>query len=160
MTELTLPGTPLTRRQILSATGSGALTALALTFLPGGAFAGPEEAAAAINALTGGADAESGKITLDLPEIAENGNTVPLKLTVDNPQSAKDHVTELAVVAEANPFPLVVTFHLTPASGKAAADVRIRLAGTQHIAAVAKTSTGKLYMDRKEIKVTIGGCGG
>lgn len=153
----TVLGSAVSRRRVLS---TGALTALAVALFPGGVMAGPEEVAKVVAAFTGGGTAEEGKVSIDLPEIAENGNTVPLKVAVDSPMSASDHVTDIVVIAEGNPIPQVVTFHLTPMSGKSNAEVRMRLAGTQHVAVLAKTSGGQLYMSKKEIKVTIGGCGG
>jgi sulfur-oxidizing protein SoxY len=71
-----------------------------------------------------------------------------------------DHVSDVLVVAEGNPNPGVATFHFSPLSGKAGASTRIRLAATQNIVVVAKTSTGKFYTAQKLVKVTIGGCGG
>ena len=88
---------------------------------------------------------EKGKITIDLPEIAENGNTVPLSITVDSPMTADSYVTDMLVVADGNPRPGVATFHFTPLSGRAEAATRIRLAATQNIIVVAKTSDGKFY---------------
>jgi len=99
-------------------------------------------------------------IKLDLPEIAENGNTVPMKFEIDSPMTAADYVKSVHVFADGNPSPEVATFHFTPASGKAAASTRMRLAKTQNIVAVAEMSDGKVYMAKKEVKVTIGGCGG
>lgn len=103
---------------------------------------------------------EGSMIKLDLPEIAENGNTVPMKFEIDSPMSAADYVKSVHVFAEGNPRPDVATFHFSPASGKAAASTRMRLAKTQNIVAVAEMSDGKVYMTKKEVKVTIGGCGG
>ncbi len=99
-------------------------------------------------------------IKLDLPEIAENGNTVPLKFEVESPMTGDDYVKSVHVFAEGNPRPDVASFHFTPASGKAAASTRMRLAKTQNVVAVAEMSDGKVYMAKKEVKVTIGGCGG
>lgn len=113
-----------------------------------------------IKAFTGGADAVPGKITLELPEIAENGNTVPISVRVDSPMTEDDHVASVLVVADGNPRGGVVTFHFTPLSGVAEANTRIRLASTQNIVAVARTSTGKLFTATRQVKVTIGGCGG
>ena len=148
----------LTRRHALALGAGGA----ALTFFGLGevAFAAPKDAADEIAKFTGGKTAEQGKITLELPEIAENGNTVPLSVSVDSPMSDADHVTEVLVLAEGNPRPGVATFHFSAMSGKAEASTRIRLATTQNIVAVAKTSTGKFYTASKLVKVTIGGCGG
>jgi len=93
-------------------------------------------------------------------EIAENGNTVPLAIKVDSPMTADDYVSEIRVIGDANPNPGIVRFHLTPMSGRAEAATRIRLGGTGTVTVLAKTSTGKLYAERKVVKVTVGGCGG
>ncbi|HZL30222.1 MAG TPA: thiosulfate oxidation carrier protein SoxY [Pseudolabrys sp.] len=148
----------LSRRAAL-ALGAGS-AAITIVGWGEGAFATPKAAADDIAKFTGGKAAEQGKITIELPEIAENGNTVPLSIAVDAPMTDADHVTELLVVAEGNPNPGVAMFHFSPMSGKAEAATRIRLATTQNIVAVAKTSTGKFYTAQKLVKVTIGGCGG
>lgn len=129
---------------------------------------GPDERAAAaaketadqIAKFTGGKAAENGKVSIELPEIAENGNTVPLSISVDAPMLAHNYVSEVLVVADGNPNPGVATFRFSPISGKAAASTRIRLATTQNIIAVAKTSKGEFFTGQKLVKVTIGGCGG
>ena len=94
------------------------------------AVATPAEADAEIAKFTGGKAAESGKIAIDLPEIAENGNTVPLSIKVDSPMTADDYVSEILVVGDGNPNPGIARFHLTPMSGRAEAATRIRLGGT------------------------------
>jgi sulfur-oxidizing protein SoxY len=146
----------LTRRQAL-ALGLGAI---------GAPMIGAPEALAkndadeAIKKFTGGKTPMQGKVKLDLPEIAENGNTVPMTVTVESPMTEQSHVTEVLVVANENPRSGVVTFHFSPASGVAEANTRIRLASTQDVIAVARISDGSFYMASKQIKVTIGGCGG
>lgn len=124
------------------------------------AQAGVKEAADQIAKFTGGKTAEKGKISIELPEIAENGNTVPLSVTVDSAMTADDYVSDVIVVSEGNPNPGVATFHFSPLSGKAEASTRIRLATTQNIVVVAKTSKGEFFTGQKLVKVTIGGCGG
>jgi sulfur-oxidizing protein SoxY len=124
------------------------------------AQAGVKEAADQIAKFTGGKTAEKGKISIELPEIAENGNTVPLSVTVDSAMTADDYVSDVIVVSEGNPNPGVATFHFSPLSGKAEASTRIRLATTQNIVVVAKTSKGEFFTGQKAVKVTIGGCGG
>jgi len=146
----------LNRRQAL-AIGAGVLSTAVL---------GTSEALAKNNAeevikkFTGGKAPAQGRVKLDLPEIAENGNTVPMTISVESPMTAQSHVTEVMVVADENPRPGVVTFHFSPASGKAEANTRIRLAKTQNIIAVAKMNDGSFFTARKLVKVTIGGCGG
>jgi sulfur-oxidizing protein SoxY len=134
---------------------------VAMTVLPMAANAEPSnDAAEMIKKFTGGKEATKGKITLDLPEIAENGNTVPLALTVESPMTAENYVKEVLFVADGNPNAGVATLMFTPMSGKAEASIRIRLAQTQNVIAVAKMSDGSLFTERKTVKVTIGGCGG
>jgi sulfur-oxidizing protein SoxY len=137
-----------------------AVAALSVLGWGGRAQAGAKEAAEQIAKFTGGKTAVSGKISIELPEIAENGNTVPLQVTVDAPMTADNYVSEVMVVAEGNPNPGVATFHFSPSSGKAQAATRIRLAATQNIVVVAKTSKGEFFTGQKAVKVTIGGCGG
>lgn len=144
------------RREVL-AIGAGT-AALALLGAP--ASATPEEAAAAIAAFTGGKPTVAGRIAIDLPEIAENGNTVPLGIKVDSPMTADDHVTDILVLAAANPRVDLAVFHLSPMSGRAEVGTRIRLAATENVTVLAKTSKGVILQEQKPVKVTIGGCGG
>lgn len=148
------------RRQALGlAAGAAAVVVAGPAVVP--AFAKQKETAAdAIKAFTGGAEAKSGKISLSTPEIAENGNTVPVAFDVESPMTADNHVQEVLVLADGNPRPGVATFRFSELSGEAAASTRIRLAKTQNVIAVAKMSDGSFYMDKKLVKVTIGGCGG
>jgi sulfur-oxidizing protein SoxY len=113
-----------------------------------------------IKKFTGGKTPAQGKIKLDLPEIAENGNTVPMTVTVESPMTEQSHVTDVLVLASENPRSGVATFHFSPASGVAEANTRIRLASTQDVIAVAKMNDGSFFMASKQVKVTIGGCGG
>ena len=101
-----------------------------------------------------------GKIKVDLPEIAENGNTVPVKVSVDSPMTADNYVKSVHLVSEGNPSPEMASFHFTPASGKANAAARMRLAKTQNVVGIAEMSDGKFYVSKTQVKVTIGGCGG
>ena len=145
------------RATLVFGAGGAALTVLGWG---GRAQADAKEAAEQIAKFTGGKTAEKGKVSIELPEIAENGNTVPLSVTVDAPMTADNYVSDVMVVAEGNPNPGVATFHFSPMSGKAEASTRIRLATTQNIVVVAKTSKGEFYTGQKLVKVTIGGCGG
>ena len=147
----------LSRRGML-VLGAGAAAVVVGGSLP--ATATPQEAAAEIAKFTGGRPVQKGRISIELPEIAENGDTVPLSIVVDSPMTADDYVSDIIVVAEGNPRPGLATFHLTPLSGRAEAATRIRLAATQSIVIVAKTSKGQFFTEQKPVKVTIGGCGG
>jgi sulfur-oxidizing protein SoxY len=148
----------LSRRAALVIGAGGA--ALTLLGWDEKALASAKEAADQIAKFTGGKTPDASKISIELPEIAENGNTVPLAISVDAPMTADDYVSEVLVVAEGNPNPGVAAFNFTPMSGKADASTRIRLATTQNIVVVAKTSKGAFYTGQKLVKVTIGGCGG
>src|SRR5690606_2573220 len=108
----------------------------------------------------GGKTPETGKLTLTAPEIAENGNTVPISVEVESTMSGDDLVESVMILADGNPNPDVATFNFTEASGVAAATTRMRLAKTQNVLALARMKDGTVYMDKKEVKVTIGGCGG
>jgi sulfur-oxidizing protein SoxY len=103
---------------------------------------------------------QEGRIALRAPAIAENGNAVPLTISVESPMTAADHVTRIHVFADKNPTPEVAVFHLTPASGRAQVDTRIRLGQTQEVLVFAEMSDNSIFMSRAEVKVTIGGCGG
>jgi sulfur-oxidizing protein SoxY len=113
-----------------------------------------------IKKVIGDAKPVEGKLLLDLPEIAENGNTVPFSLSVDSPMTEQDYVKAVHLFSTGNPQPAVATFYFTPASGKASVSSRIRLAKTQDIVGVAELSDGKFLIAKRTVKVTIGGCGG
>jgi sulfur-oxidizing protein SoxY len=146
----------LNRRQAL-AVGAGAAAVLSGIVSP--AFA-KNDVDELIQKFTGGKKPAEGKVKLDLPEIAENGNTVPMTVSVDSPMTEQSYVSEVMVVTDGNPRAGVVTFHFSPASGVAEANTRIRLASTQNVIAVAKMNDGSLFTASKQVKVTIGGCGG
>ncbi|MGI9434840.1 MAG: thiosulfate oxidation carrier protein SoxY [Geminicoccaceae bacterium] len=155
--EKSLDRIELGRRGFVAA-GAALITTTAL--FGASASAALPEVKAAIAAILGDRTAEEGRISLDLPEIAENGNTVPLTIEVESPMSADDYVKSVHIFAEGNPLPEVATVNFTPRSGEAIASTRIRLAKTQKIHAVAEMSDGSVFTATREVKVTIGGCGG
>lgn len=145
------------RTVLLSAAGAASVLAL----LPHMATAQDAQVLeAAIKKAVGDAKPVDGRITLTLPEIAENGNTVPFELAVQSPMSDADYVKAVHVFAPGNPQIDVATFLFTPASGKAAVASRMRLAKTQDVTALAEMSDGKVFITKRTVKVTIGGCGG
>jgi sulfur-oxidizing protein SoxY len=147
----------VTRRQVLGISAGGmALLALG----PKAAHADAAATEKSVMDFTGGKTPASGKITLKAPEIAENGNTVPITVSVDSEMTADSYVESVTLLAEGNPNPAVATFHFSPMSGEASATTRMRLAKTQNVIAVAKMNDGSVFMDQKQVKVTIGGCGG
>jgi len=134
--------------------------AIAITLLPSTLSAAPDDVKAEIKKLYGDKPIKDGKIKIDLPSIAENGLVVPLGFEVESPMTDKDYVKAVHFFAEGNPNPLVAAFYFTALAPKAAASIRIRLAQTQNVVAVAEMSSGEIFTSAKEVKVTIGGCGG
>ena len=150
----------LTRREVLGVSASSAF-AMSSGLSVVSAYSATEPTAEdRIKEFTGGAEVAEGKLDLTTPEIAENGNTVPIAVEVDSPMTDEDHVNSVMILADGNPNPDVVTFNFSKGSGIAAAKTRIRLAKTQNIIAVAKMSDGSFQMAKAQVKVTIGGCGG
>jgi sulfur-oxidizing protein SoxY len=151
----------LDRRALLKALGLGVLS-VAGTAVASQAYATPEDTAKKLSELVGGAQGSpnSASIAIDMPEIAENGATVPISVTVDSPMMADSHVKAIHILAEGNPSPEVISFRLTPSAGKASVSTRMRLGKTQNIVVAAVMSDGKVNINTKEVKVTIGGCGG
>ena len=146
------------RRDFVLGASAAAAAAALLTAVPGGAWA--VDLDAEIKKVIGDAKPTEGRVTLEMPEIAENGNTVPFGVSVESPMTDKDYVKAVHVFASKNPNPNVATFHFSPLSGKASATSRMRLASTQDVVAIAEMSDGKYYMGKRTVKVTIGGCGG
>ncbi len=151
-------GYALSRRTAVLGT-AGAIVAITLAPKPVSASLQPATEAA-IKKLIGERTLKEGRITLRLPPIAENGNTIPLTVAVESPMTAADYVKAVHIFADRNPTPDVASFTLTPAMGRAEVSTRIRLGQTQDVVAVAEMSDGSLFVGRQEVKVTIGGCGG
>ena len=132
--------------------------ATAVTLLPFAAEATPEALADAIKEVTGGAALRAGKVRLDIPPIVENGNTVPMTVSVESPMTADDYVKAIHVFNEKNPQPHVFNAWLSPGNGRAAVGTRIKLADTQKIVAVAETSKGEFWSASAEVIITIAAC--
>jgi sulfur-oxidizing protein SoxY len=142
-----------TRREVLAA-GIGALS----LSLVRPAHATPETMAAAIKDLVGEAGVRKGRVTLDIPPLVENGNSVPLTVTVESPMTATDFVKTIAVFNERNPQPQVGRFHLGPRAGRASVSTRIRLGDSQTIVAIAQLSDGTFWSGSAELIVTLPAC--
>ncbi|WP_319546664.1 thiosulfate oxidation carrier protein SoxY [Ruegeria conchae] len=138
----------LTRRNMLI-TSSASAVAVAMGAFPAFASVTDEE----IAKITGGAALAEGAVTIDAPEIAENGNTVPIG--VDAPGAVA-----VTLFADGNPLPNVATFKFGPLSASRSASTRIRLAKTQNVIAIAQMEDGSFQKASANVKVTIGGCGG
>ena len=147
------------RREFAIGAAAG-VAAAALPASPSPAQDQPQAWELAVRKILGEAQPIDGKMTLELPEIAENGNTVPFTISVDSPMTDKDHVKAIHIIATSNPQPGVATFRLSPISGKAAVASRMRLQRTQDVIGIAELSDGRFLMTKRPVKVTIGGCGG
>lgn len=148
------------RRDVLAGAGAAALIALILRPAAARANADTPTFADAMKAILGDAKPSPKRILLELPEIAENGNTVPFTITVDSPMTPQDFVKAAHIVSSANPQPSVASFYFTEMSGRAIVSSRMRLAKSQEVVAIAELSNGSFLIATRNVKVTIGGCGG
>jgi sulfur-oxidizing protein SoxY len=153
MSERTWREPALARRRLLG-TGAGLL---AVTLVRP-AQATPDEMQAAIRALVGGAPVLPGKVALDIPPLVENGNTVPMTVTVNHPMAPEDHVRSIHVFNEKNPQANIANFHLGPHNGRAQVSTRIRLADSQKIVAIARLSDGSFWSASVDVVVTLAAC--
>ena len=147
-----------TRRQFLGLAGSAAVlgTVPLMTLRP--AEATPATMTSAIRAVVGEATVRTGKVKLDVPPLVENGNTVPMTVSVSNPMTPADHVVSIHVFNEKNPQPNMGNFYLGPHAGRAQISTRIRLADSQKIVAIAKLSDGSFWSATTEVIVTLAAC--
>ena len=155
------PNSQPTRRSVLrtAATFAAAGAAGAAPFLTvRRAAATPETMKAAIAKVIGEAPVAIGKVTLDIPPLVENGNSVAMNVNVDSPMTPADHVKAVHVFNEKNPQPNIISVHFGPRAGKAAFSTRIRLADSQNVVAIAEMSDGSLWSDTVEVIVTIAAC--
>ncbi|MDO9073111.1 MAG: SoxY-related AACIE arm protein [Rubrivivax sp.] len=147
------PDTPLQvqRRTLLIAGACGPLLRPAT--------AAPTAASlAAVERFTGGQPVRDGRVVLGIDAVVENGNTVPITVTVDSPMTAADHVQRIAVFTELNPQPDVVVCHLGPANGRAQIATRMRMAQSQTVTALAQMSDGSFWRQRVEVVVALAAC--
>ncbi len=142
-----------TRRRALT-TGA----ALAACVLVRPALAQSDELAAAVRQFTGGAPVQNGKVRLDIAQLVDNGNTVPMAVSVDSPMTAADHVVAISVFNERNPQREVIKATLGPRAGKAQVATRIRLATSQKLVAVARLSDGSHWQQTVDVIVTLAAC--
>jgi sulfur-oxidizing protein SoxY len=157
------------RREFLLAAGGVAAgialpaAALAQSRSGPGRYSPPTQASAAatlqaIQKIVGAAPINKGKVTVDLPALIDNGNGVPLAVSVDSPMTEADHVKAIHVLSEKNPLPNVVSFHLGPRAGRARAATRIRLADSQTVLAICEMSDGSFWSGSVDVVVTIAAC--
>lgn len=151
----------MSRRSLLLSGAAALAFSRAWPVLADAATAAPERTEKfkeAFAKLIGAAKPVEGKISVDLPETAENGNFVPVSISVDSQMTDADHVKIIHLMSTGNPWPNVATFHLSPLNGIAKVQSRMRLARTQDVIVVAEMSDGTLAIATTLVKVTIGGC--
>jgi sulfur-oxidizing protein SoxY len=147
------------RREFLAAVGGAtAGAALASVVVVQPARATPATMQEAIRAALGTARATAGRVTLDLPPLSENGNTVPLTVSVESPMTEADHVRAIHLFTEKNPQPEVATFRFGPRAGRARVATRIRLADTQTVIAIGELSDGSFWSASATVVVTLAAC--
>jgi sulfur-oxidizing protein SoxY len=148
-----------TRREFLAGGASlagGLALAAAIVVRP--ARATPETMALAIKEIAGEAPIRQGRVKIDVPPLVENGNAVPLTISVESPMTAADHVKSIHLFNQKNPQPNVISVRLGPRAGKAQFSTRIKLAAAQTIVAVAELSDGSFWSGDADVIVTIAAC--
>jgi sulfur-oxidizing protein SoxY len=146
------------RRQFLTLAGGAAVMSAVPIVTVRPVEATPAMLASAIRNVVGTANVQTGKVKIDVPPLVENGNTVPLTVTVTNPMTENDYVKSIHVFNEKNPQPNVGNFYLGPRSGRAQISTRIRLADTQKIVAIARLSDGSFWSVSADVVVTLAAC--
>ncbi len=142
-----------TRRHLLKSTAALAASVIARPLL-----AAPDELQSAINAFVGNAKLQTGKVTLDVAPLVENGNSVNIMVSVDSPMTPASHVTAITILNEKNPQRDVANFQLSSRSGRAQVSTRIRLATTQKLVAIARMNDGTCWMQSADVIVTLAAC--
>ena len=117
-----------------------------------------ESLAPVIAKITGGAPLREGRVHLDIPRLADNGHSVPLKIVVESKMTQADHVRSITLLSERNPRPVMATFHLGPKAGRPEVATRVRLNGTQRVVAVAHLADGSYWSGSAEVEVTESAC--
>jgi sulfur-oxidizing protein SoxY len=154
--------TAAARREFLLAAG-GLVAGLALEPARAAAPPGPVKAMVAatleaIRRVAGSATISPGRVKLELPELVDNGNAVPLAVKVDSPMTPSDYVRAIHIFTQKNPLPEVATFRLGPRAGRAVVSTRVRLADTQTVIAIAEMSDGSFWSGTADTVVTIAAC--
>jgi sulfur-oxidizing protein SoxY len=146
----------MNRRRALVAAGA----TLAAAALPAAAqrFQPAQDITPLLLRVTRGVAPKQEGVEIELPQIAENGNSVPLRVRVASPMSAGDYVKAIHIFAERNPRPHVATFHLNELSGRAEISTRVRLAGTQKVRALAELSGDRFVIGSMDVLVTAAAC--
>ena len=148
-----------TRRQVLLAAAGALAAGPARAELPPNIAALREAALKeAVRKVSGGAQVKAGRVKLDIAPLIDNGNTVPVTVTVESPMSAADHVKTIQLFTEKNPQPFVLAAHLGPRAGRAQVSTRARIADSGTVIALAQMSDGSFWSDSVKVVVTVSGC--
>ena len=147
-----------TRRQFLTLAGSAAVLGEVPVLTVRPAEATPAMLTTAIRNVVGEAAVRTGKVKLEIPPLVENGNTVPMTVSVESPMTAESHVKSIHVFNEKNPQPNIGNFHLGPHAGRAQVSTRIRLADSQKVVAIARMSDDTFWSASADIVVTLAAC--
>jgi sulfur-oxidizing protein SoxY len=150
--------TSSTRRGFLGLAGSAALCGTVPIVTARPVEATPATLASAIRNVIGEAEVHTGKVKLDIPPLVENGNTVPMTVSVTSPMTESDYVKAIYVFNEKNPQPNIGNFHLGPQAGRAQVSTRIRLADSQKVTAIAQLSDGSFWSTNVDVVVTLAAC--
>jgi sulfur-oxidizing protein SoxY len=162
-------GYSMRRREALKALGALGVGAAVGGLAPGrrahaqaAALGQNESVQDAMKRLFGGKPIKDGSavIKFDIPLIAENGSVVPVAVNVDSPMTPASYVKHIYVIADKNRIPVVTRVTLAPEAGRAAVGANIRLGETGEVRAIVEQSDGTLLQVAREVKVTVGGCGG
>jgi sulfur-oxidizing protein SoxY len=146
------------RRQFLGLAASAAAVGAVPIVMVRPSAATPATLAGAIRNVVGTAEVKTGRVKIDVPPLVENGNTVPMTVSVTNPMTADDYVKSIHVFNEKNPQPNVGNFYLGPRAGRAQISTRIRLADSQKIVAIARLSDGSFWSVSADVVVTLAAC--
>ena len=147
-----------TRRRFLGLAGSAAAMGTIPIISVRPVAATPESMASAIRTVVGTAAVQTGKVKLEIPPLVENGNTVPMTVSVASPMTAQEFVKSIHVFNEKNPQPNIGNFYLGPHAGRAQVSTRIRLADSQKLIAIARLSDGSFWSASAEVVVTLAAC--
>jgi sulfur-oxidizing protein SoxY len=147
-----------TRRQFIGLAGGAAVIGAVPVVTLRRAEATPATLAAAIQSVVGMAELQTGKVKLDVPPLVENGNTVPMTVSVSSPMTPNDYVRSIHIFNEKNPQPNIGNFYLGARAGRAQVSTRIRLADSQKIVAIAHLSDGTFWSASADVVVTLAAC--
>lgn len=148
----------ISRRHFLFLLGSGYVAQTRAQLDPNRQAQRKAAMEAAVRKVTGGAPVRPGKVKLEIPPLIDNGNAVPLSVTVESPMTEAEHVKSIHVFTERNPQPYVINAYLGPRAGRARVATRARIADTQSVTAIAQLSDGSFWSDSVDVVVTLSAC--